>query len=265
MMPTGADPQIAMAWRGLLSSWDGWAFTLILAVVLPTLGYLRFRQLTARGDGAIPLRRKLTFYVRIVCTQWLLSAAMLLILRRHGLSAGDAGERLGDPGLTFGVTLALLIVLAVVSGIVLRRLRRAQPAALVAALGRLRRMVPAFGVEMAAFVVVCVTAGVCEEMLYRGWLVNFLRAATGSTWAAVVAGAIVFGVGHAYQGVKAMLRTVFVGLQLAILYVVVGSLIPGQVLHAGFDLLMGVAGALAVSRLSAAEAEQRSRNPATPA
>lgn len=33
----------------------------------------------------------------------------------------------------------------------------------------------------------------------------------------------------------------------------VGSLIPGQVLHAGVDLLVGVAGAVAVSKLSAAE------------
>jgi hypothetical protein len=74
----------------------------------------------------------------------------------------------------------------------------------------------------------------------------------------------VFGIGHAYPGAKAMLRSVFVGLQLAILYVMVGSLIPGQVLHAGWDLLVGVAGALAVSRLSAAEAEQRAgRSPDT--
>jgi hypothetical protein len=62
-----------------------------------------------------------------------------------------------------------------------------------------------------------------------------------------------------------MLRTVFVGLQLAILYVMVGSLIPGQVLHAGVDLLVGVAGALAVSRLSAVEAEQRARDSASTA
>ena len=47
-----------------------------------------------------------------------------------------------------------------------------------------------------------------------------------------------------------MLRTAFVGLQPAMLFVAVGSLIPGQVLHAGVDLLAGVVGALAVSRPS---------------
>lgn len=259
-MTIGFDPANLMAWRGLLSSWDAWVLTFTLAVIVPTLGYRRFRQFLARGDQVVPLRRKLTFYGRVVCLQWSLVAAMVLILRRHGLSAGDAGERLGDAPLTFIVTLALLLVLAVVSGIILWRLRCAQPAALLAAVGRLRRMMPASGVEMAAFALVCLTAGVCEELLYRGWLVNILRVATGSTWVAVVAGAIVFGIGHAYQGVKRILRTAFVGFQLAILFVVLGSLIPGQVLHVGVDLLAGVAGALAVSRLSASESEPRARS-----
>jgi membrane protease YdiL (CAAX protease family) len=221
------------------------------------LGYVRFRQLLARGDQVASSWMKLTVYARMAGTQWFLSAAMLLILWRHGLSAGDAGERLGDAYLTLGATLALLIVLGVVSLVVLWRVRRAPPEAVLAGFGRTRSLAPNFGAEMAAFVVVCLTAGFCEELLYRGWMVNLLRAATGSTWVAVAASTIAFGVGHAYQGFKGILRTVFVGLQLAILYVMVGSLIPGQVLHAGVDLLVGVAGAVAVSRLSTAEAEGR--------
>jgi membrane protease YdiL (CAAX protease family) len=255
MIPAEVDPKILMAWHGLLASWDAWVLTFVLAVVVPTLGYIRFRQLLAPDNQITPLRMKLTVYARMAGTQWGLSAAMLLILWRHGLSAGDAGERLGDAYLTLGVTLALLVVLALVSLIVLWRVRRAKPEAVLAGFGRTRSLAPSFGLEMAAFVVVCLTAGVCEELLYRGWMVGMLRAATGSTWAAVAASTIMFGIGHAYQGLKGMFRTVFVGVQLAILYVMVGSLIPGQVLHAGVDLLVGVAGALAVSRLSAAEVE----------
>jgi hypothetical protein len=52
-----------------------------------------------------------------------------------------------------------------------------------------------------------------------------------------------------------MLRTGFVGLQLAYLFVTVDSLIPGQVIHAAFDLVMGFALATAVSRLGTIEAE----------
>jgi membrane protease YdiL (CAAX protease family) len=194
-------------------------------------------------------------YGKIICSQWLLVAAMLLILRRHGLSLGDAGQRLASARLTLGVTLALLFILAVVSAILLVRLQRARPKTLTRGIGRMRILAPAFGLEMAAFTGVCLTAGVCEELLYRGWLVNLLRAATGSAWAAVVLGTILFGIGHASQGPMAMVRTAFVGLQLGALFIWVGSLVPGEVLHAGFDLLMGVAAALAISRLSSAGAE----------
>jgi membrane protease YdiL (CAAX protease family) len=94
---------------------------------------------------------------------------------------------------------------------------------------------------MVAFILVSASAGICEELLYRGWMVNFLWAETGSVWAAGAISSIVFGIGHAYQGIKAILRTIFVGIQLVVLFVLVKSLIPGQVLHAGVDILTGVA------------------------
>lgn len=75
----------------------------------------------------------MTLYAQIICGQWLLVAAMLLVVRRHRLSVADVGERLGDARLTLGVTSGLLVILAVVTMIILRRIRRAQPAGLTAA------------------------------------------------------------------------------------------------------------------------------------
>ncbi len=244
-----------MTWEALLSSWDACLLTFALAVLVPTVGYLRFRRLQSHTGPVVPVRKKLVFYALIICGQWALVAAMLLVVRRHGLSLADVGEQLGDARLTFIVTFGLLAILAVVTAIISRWLRRAKPPALTVAVGRLRKFLPTFGWEMAVFTFVCLTAGICEELLYRGWLVNLLRAATGSVWVAIVLGAAVFAVGHAYQGAKAMLRTGFVGLQLAYLFVAVDSLIPGQVIHAAFDLAIGFVLATAVSRLGAIEAE----------
>jgi membrane protease YdiL (CAAX protease family) len=247
-MTSAMDPESMSAWRGLLSSWDAWLLTFVLAVVVPALGYVRFRRFLRLVDRGVPTRVKLALYFKTMCSQWILVAVTLLVAWRHGLSAADLGERTGDTQQTLIVTLVLLLVLVVVSAAVLWRLRRASPEALMNAGGPLRKFVPVFGVEMAVFAGLCVTAGVCEELLYRGWLINFLRAASGSTSIAVVAGALAFGIGHAYQGVTGMLRTAFIGVQLALLFVAVGSLIPGQALHTGVDLLAGVAGAMAVSR-----------------
>ena len=232
-------------WKALPSCWDAWLLTFVLAVVVPVHGYLRFRS---HAGAAFTVGPKLRFYRRIILFQWLLVATTLLVAARHGLSLAALGERFADARLTAGVTAGLLAIVAVLAVIVRWRVKRAHPEKLAAALGRMGNLAPAFGVEMAAFALVCATAGVCEELLYRGWLVNMLRAATGSVWAAVVLGATVFGIGHAYQGIKGILRAGFVGLQLAVLFVLVGSLIPGQVLHATVDLLVGYAAAMALDR-----------------
>lgn len=246
------DPETAAVWRALLQSWDTWLLTLTLVGAVPVLGYVRFRRFLASSETTIGTGVKLTLYGRIVASQWLLVVAMALVLKRHGLRLGDAGQHLGDQRLTYSVAAALLLLLAVVAVVVLRRVRRA-PAKTATGLGRVRNIIPSSGVEIAAFMAVCLTAGICEELLYRGWLLNVLQAATGSVWAAVAIDALVFGACHLYQGRWAAVRTGFVGLQLALLFVATGSLIPGQALHAGVDVLVGLAGALAVRRRGAEE------------
>ena len=243
------------AWRELASSWDAWFFTLAYAVAVPTLGYFRFRQLLRLADHFWPTRRKLIFYGKIICSQWLLAATMLVIARYHGLSKGDLGEGLADPWRTAGATLVLVLILAVVFAILFIRLRHSGPKAFIRKMGRLQSMTPTFGPEMAGYAVVCLTAGICEELLYRGWLVNILWAALGSVWVAVAVAGIAFGAGHIYQGAKGVLRTAFIGFQFGALYIMVGSLIPGQVLHAGFDFLIGLTGAFAISLQGGARRE----------
>ena len=254
-MPNTTDLRMLVAWQSMLSSWDSWLLTAILLVIVPAVGYLRFRRLQINARLARPVRTKLTLYARIICWQWLLVAAMMLVIRRHGLSMADVGERFGDARLTLAVTAGLLLILGAVTVIILRRIQRSPPERLAARVGPLRHILPAFGPEMVAFAFVSLNAGVCEELLYRGWLVNLLRAATGSAWIAIVVGAAAFGIGHVYQGTKGMLRTGFVGLQLAYLFVVVDSLIPGQALHAAVDLVTAFALATAVSRLGVVEVD----------
>ena len=52
------------------------------------------------------------------------------------------------------------------------------------------------------WIATCITAGVCEEMVFRGYLQRQLHALSGNLAAAVVAQGIIFGLFHAYQGWK---------------------------------------------------------------
>jgi membrane protease YdiL (CAAX protease family) len=83
---------------------------------------------------------------------------------------------------------------------------------------------------------ISVTAGVVEELLFRGFLIWYFAAMLPLAVAALVA-SISFGVGHAYQGVKGVVGTGGVGLLMSALYLLSGSLWLPMILHAAVDVL----------------------------
>ncbi len=97
--------------------------------------------------------------------------------------------------------------------------------------------------EMAHFTLLSLTAGICEEILYRGFLIWYALQFTGAgiTGAvlAVVASAVVFGIAHLYQGPIGALRVAGLAAVFGGLYVACGSLWPVVVLHVYVDLAGG--------------------------
>jgi uncharacterized protein len=82
-----------------------------------------------------------------------------------------------------------------------------------------------------------ISAGICEEIVFRGWLLSTLHStAKLSGWALILITAALFGLAHAYQGVTGVLATAFAGLFFCVLYVVTGSLLVPILLHALVDL-----------------------------
>ena len=94
--------------------------------------------------------------------------------------------------------------------------------------------------ELAVFILVAITAGVWEELLYRGFLLWFLTPTAGLAGAVAISSAI-FGLGHAYQGWRGALTTGLVGLVFALLYVASGSLWWLMLAHAMVDIYGGIA------------------------
>jgi membrane protease YdiL (CAAX protease family) len=89
--------------------------------------------------------------------------------------------------------------------------------------------------EAALFRGVSITAGVCEEIVCRGYLIWYLAAFVGA-WPAVFLGALLFGAGHLYQGPAGVIKTGATGLVMGILYLGTGSLLFPVILHAAVDL-----------------------------
>jgi len=117
----------------------------------------------------------------------------------------------------------------------------AKPAALTRLRDRLqplRALIPHTPGELRLFGLLSVTAGICEEFFYRGYLVWVLAFWIGVLPAAIVS-MVAFGLAHGYQGGKFGFRAFGVGVVFGVMALVTRSALPGMILHAAIDLGSG--------------------------
>ena len=102
-----------------------------------------------------------------------------------------------------------------------------------------RMILPATVREARVFSVVAITAGVCEEVLYRGYLLWYLQS-FGLDRGAVVVAIVAFGLAHVFQGIRGIVGSGVAGAVAMGLYLLTGSLVAPIVLHATMDLANGL-------------------------
>ncbi|SFK62115.1 CPBP family intramembrane glutamic endopeptidase [Geodermatophilus ruber] len=230
----------------------------------PVVGHVLHRRFEGRLRAEEGARR--SFYGRLLVLEWGLALLALVIwLNAPGVDAAAVGLRWPQswPGPLAGAAAVLLLVFVAVSTRALRSGALAEAAAARRRPGEGRHAEPQVHATLALlprtrgerrlFTVVGLTAGVCEEWLYRGFFLAVVAAVAGglSTPALVAVGAVAFGLAHAYQGVAGIVTTGVLGGVLAGLYLDTGSLLLPVLLHVVIDLrfLLVPASALpAVSR-----------------
>src|SRR5690606_3922020 len=97
---------------------------------------------------------------------------------------------------------------------------------------------------------VSLTAGFCEEFLFRGYFI-WAMAPWQGWWGAAALSLAIFALGHAYQGWSGVLRTGIVGALFTLVVAVLDSLWPAIVLHALLDLGQGTMAWLALREQTA--------------
>lgn len=105
--------------------------------------------------------------------------------------------------------------------------------------GELHMLVPQDAVGRLVWIAVSITAGVCEETLFRGYIMTRLRLIFGfQSWVVpVIVSSLVFGICHSYQGLPGMILLSVYGALFALLYIRTGSLWPGIIAHSLQDLM----------------------------
>jgi hypothetical protein len=106
----------------------------------------------------------------------------------------------------------------------------------------IQALLPRKPLEIALWIAVSLSAGISEEIAFRGYFQRQFGALTGSKWAAVCLRSVLFGVGHGYQGVQATAKIALFGAFFGALAIWRGSLRPGIMAHALGDILSGIFG-----------------------
>jgi membrane protease YdiL (CAAX protease family) len=94
-------------------------------------------------------------------------------------------------------------------------------------------MIPRSKREKGLFFWMSATAGIGEEIVWRGFLFFLLQAIFPgvSIIIIILIASVIFGAGHSYQGLSGVIKTTAAGALLGCLFLVSGSLIPGILFH----------------------------------
>jgi uncharacterized protein len=214
----------------------------LITILLPLHDLLFWFPRLARANSANAGRARVHAYRESIIVEWTLVVLTAVLWIHLGRAWPDLG--LDAPGgWRFWVAAALAAGFAGFSFWQRRKLTDDDDPevrdAVLEQIRPLRPLLPHNQREMTFFGAISITAGICEEILYRGFLIWYLSLLI-PTAAAVLVGALLFGFAHAYQGTRGVLQTGAVGLGLAVLYVFSGSLWVPMALHAFVDLNSGL-------------------------
>jgi len=211
----------------------------IIAIVYPIAGLFGFRRLLRRVAAGESVNRS-QLYRNTMVGHW----TLLLICMAIWAGAARPWSALGL-GLQLDPRFAIAAILTVLGIVVLLMQVREVKSATQKQLDRIRKrfgklslIIPQNGNELARFYGLSITAGIVEEILWRGFLIWYLSQFM-PLWGAALVSIIGFGLAHAYQGVANLPPIIAVGAVFTGLYLLTGSIWLPVILHAAVDILQG--------------------------
>jgi hypothetical protein len=211
--------------------------TIILLIFLlvgwPLLGYM-IMSVGQEGKpemgfaGMDPISQ---IYLPTIIIEWLVFLLVLLVLKRgkENLSTvGFSRLTLANLGIGLGFLLTANIILFGLAYF-LQFFHLTVPKEIAFILPRTKT-------ERLFWVILSITAGICEEIGFRGYVLTKLNLFLNNWYLTVAISSISFGLGHFYQGIGGIILTGIYGFLFCLLFIWRKSLIPGIFAHSLQDL-----------------------------
>jgi membrane protease YdiL (CAAX protease family) len=207
----------------LLAMMAGWAY----------LGQMRATGMRVRAAPNHPLS-----YLITMAFEWIMFAYVVYGIHKRGITlreiVGPRWKSVGSLFLDLGIAVGFLITSFIILAIVAHLIHAPS------SMDRIRFMIPQGPVEIGMWVALSLTAGICEETIFRGYLQGQFMAWTRNASAGIVLSAALFGAAHIYQGGKQTIVIAAFGLLFGILAALRRSLKPGMIAHFAQDCTAGI-------------------------
>ncbi|MCM3766932.1 CPBP family intramembrane glutamic endopeptidase [Neobacillus niacini] len=183
-------------------------------------------------------KERVAYFKYVIYSEWGVTLLILLMVALTATTFSDIGFKLPSESSakTMGTFVGFLVGIGFAMFIMMRLpfYRKYQQAQT----NTISYMVPTGKLDKRLGILVAITAGICEEIIYRGFLFHFLSESPFNLEGVVllIVGAAIFGIAHYYQGWKGVIMTGLVGFVLGRVYVSTGSLLYPIILHTIIDL-----------------------------
>lgn len=213
-----------------------WHTVLVLAPI--AVGSIASAYQHGLPNASLPgMSSRLSSYLTVLAEEWLPVLLIWLALRRRGLSidalVSGRWQTLGAFFRDLGLAVGFMVVAIPLVGALAYLLGAG------AMTGTMANITPKTAFELLVFLGLGVTAGFCEELVFRGYLTRQFSAWTGSRAFGLLLQGVAFGLAHGYYH-WVMPAIMVQGCLLGLLAYWRNSLRPGMLAHGLQDSLGGL-------------------------
>jgi CAAX protease family protein len=210
--------------------------TIALLAMLSVWAYFSQAHVNVLRAAAAP--NHMLLYLRTMAFEWAMFAFIYYGIRRRGVTLRDlVGPRwttVRKVQIDIGIGLGFFAVSVVALALVGRLLQD------TSSLDVVRFMAPSGPAELGMWMVLSITAGICEETIFRGYLQRQFISWTKVPAVGILVSGAFFGACHTYQGTKHAIAIAVQGILFGILASWRRSLKPGMISHAVQDSIGGI-------------------------